>query len=1138
MSEAKVQESVMKLVDVDETHPDRLEAEASLDGDTLETPGLRPEVLGDAAQRRTKAMIRASLFAGAGEAPTIGQYQVLRRLGEGGMGVVYAAYDDALQRKVALKLLRGAALRLPQGRARTLREARALARLSHPNVVHVYQVGEVDDEVFVAMEFLTGPTLREWLAAAPRSWREVLAVFRQAGEGLAAAHRQGVVHRDFKPANVILGDDGRVRVVDFGLAHFGGEGEALPALPAAGEPTDVLLTQTGAVLGTPAYMAAEQFAGGRGDPKTDQFSFCAALFEALYGQRPFAGADVRALAQAVAEGRPRPPKSGQEAPAWLHRVVVRGLQADPAARWPSMEALLAALQTTDTKVRDRRTFAAIASGFGLLMGVGYMSASPEAQPEAVAQDDDVAAARAEVTRAQDAKRLTEARAALTRDPVATIRALAELGGDEPATWHEARFLAAAATARGLPAQVLRAERPLAEALPLAGGGVIGRDELGAVWRWDMSAGTGEQVLDPGVARSLLVADRAPVWAAVGEASVQVFGDGVAQTIDLRGEPVSHDHWKLTTDGRTLVAHAWLDGRGMASPITVRLWDLSRPGAPPQAFPLPPGQWPAISADATVIAVADGGAMRVIRPRDGSEARLAYAGRPFEISRDGWFALAHPHGDDDGKLDVVDLATGTARRVEADWGTMVGDGEAAFMRPEYGHHVLWRESLATGAVTWRMQVPSSRRGFGAHILVDPTGERFALALGDEWAVGDLRTGGLRSFLTVPKDRLPRWGHEGALLVVHRQEVRVHRPAAAAVTLEKRGPGCALAPGARWAATTPWDRARGEFTRTELATGTTVNFRCSDPPPAADDMDAMYGLLGFVDDAGQVAVIGEEGWNCWWDEQHGARLGPQRLLGFVFGLPRGVAQVQNAEIAIWSGPGERAQHFTAAGKVFELEASPSGERVAVRSALGVELLAIASGEVTPVVKEASPLEPAALNAGALAWSPDSAQLAVLKPVDGALELTRWDVTGPPRAVARHVLKDSPGRPRNRVAFTPSGASLVLTDRHESLMQVAADGATRRIATPELAKFAMRSETGALGLDFRGGPSMIDFAAGEGSPLTPNTELGASTNPPIVRAADGTVWACDALGPGTLLRSAPYAGETPQAVRERIAELAAAL
>ena len=485
----------MRLIDADVTLPESSPAiAADRDGDTHAAPGLRPEVLADGAARRTKAMIHAALFKATGEAPTVGPYQVLKLLGEGGMGVVYAAYDDKLERKVALKLIRGVAMRRPEARARTLREARALARLSHPNVVHVYQVGEVDDEIYVAMEFLTGPTLRAWLGARPRTWREVLAVFRQAGEGLAAAHRQGVIHRDFKPANVIVGDDGRVRVLDFGLAHFfglDGEEVELKALPSAAEVTDVLLTQTGAVLGTPAYMAAEQFAGGRGDAKTDQFSFCTALYEALYGQRPFAGDKLDVLVSAVQGGRVQPVKTRHEVPAWLHRVVARGLQPDPAARWPGMDALLAALSPPEARVPWGRIAGVTGSAGALLLGgLGYafmLERPPSPPPEAARDEADQG--QAALIRSQDVRALVEARAALTTDPLQTIRMLAMLGGDDPAVWQRARFLADAAAVRGLPAQVLRADERLADAWPLADGGLLGRDEYGVVWRWDMPAGT-------------------------------------------------------------------------------------------------------------------------------------------------------------------------------------------------------------------------------------------------------------------------------------------------------------------------------------------------------------------------------------------------------------------------------------------------------------------------------------------------------------------------------------------------------------------------------------------------------------------------------------------------------------------------
>jgi serine/threonine protein kinase len=210
----------------------------------------------------------------------VDRFVILRRIGRGGMGIVYAAYDPELDRKVALKLLRPEAANrtdYADWRARLLREAQAMARISHPHVVTVYEVGTFQSQVFVAMELCEGPTLAEWLRAARRPWREVLAVFRDAGRGLAAAHAAGLVHRDFKPQNVLLGSDGRARVADFGLVRP--SGVDLPREPTEAEtgdgasPLTLPLTQTGAILGTPAYMAPEQYRGHKGDARTDEFSF-------------------------------------------------------------------------------------------------------------------------------------------------------------------------------------------------------------------------------------------------------------------------------------------------------------------------------------------------------------------------------------------------------------------------------------------------------------------------------------------------------------------------------------------------------------------------------------------------------------------------------------------------------------------------------------------------------------------------------------------------------------------------------------------------------------------------------------------------------------------------------------------------
>ncbi|MCW5808761.1 MAG: serine/threonine protein kinase, partial [Deltaproteobacteria bacterium] len=234
---------------------------------------------------------------------TLGRYRLERELGAGGMGVVHAAFDPDLERRVALKVLRSRA----QGRDETdaqrrlLREARAMARLAHPNVVTVHEVGSANGRDFVAMELVEGETLADWLAAAPRSEEAIVEAFAAAGRGLAAAHGAGIVHRDFKPHNVLRGAGGRIVVTDFGLARSSGEpGSPGPAAAEAAPLAEV--TVTGNVLGTPAYMAPEQWDGGALTPATDQFAFCVALWEALAGERPFRADSVEQLRDEVRRG--------------------------------------------------------------------------------------------------------------------------------------------------------------------------------------------------------------------------------------------------------------------------------------------------------------------------------------------------------------------------------------------------------------------------------------------------------------------------------------------------------------------------------------------------------------------------------------------------------------------------------------------------------------------------------------------------------------------------------------------------------------------------------------------------------------------------------------------------------------------
>ena len=283
-------------------------------------------------------------------------------VGAGGMGVVYAAYDPELDRKVALKLLRADATRnRAQARRRFVREAKAMAQLAHPNVITVHDAGTVDDEAFLAMEFVDGKTLAEWLEGDPKPWEELVEVFVQAGRGLAAAHDANIVHRDFKPENVLIRRDGRVLVTDFGLARAAdssadSQSEDDAPDPSAGSAVDLAipLTRTGAILGTPAYMAPEQRFEQRSGAAADQFSFCVAMWEALYGHRPFAGVTVHEVFDAIVRQEIRDPGPGTGVPGWLRRVLVRGLRAKPQERHASMDELLGELRP------PRRTGARIA----------------------------------------------------------------------------------------------------------------------------------------------------------------------------------------------------------------------------------------------------------------------------------------------------------------------------------------------------------------------------------------------------------------------------------------------------------------------------------------------------------------------------------------------------------------------------------------------------------------------------------------------------------------------------------------------------------------------------------------------------------------------------------------------------------
>ncbi|MBL8973219.1 MAG: protein kinase, partial [Myxococcales bacterium] len=307
---------------------------------------------------------------GPGDMPSrIGRYLVLEELGAGGMGVVYAAYDPELDRKVAIKLMyaesdRGRARR---NHAMLMREAQALAKLSHPNIVAIHDVGEYAGQVFVAMEFVAGCTLRRWREAAPRGWAEVVAAFVQAGRGLMAAHAVGLVHRDVKPDNLLVGDDGRVRVADFGVARHNAPEDESQVTAQSGTRALATVAGRGTTVGTPAYMAPEQHDNEGVGPHSDQFGFCVALYEALHGLRPFAGETSAGLVAAIRGGVPRRAGTPTRLPPWLERAVLRGLAARPEDRWPSMQALLGEL-TQDRDARRARWRWRVIYGLMLVLG--------------------------------------------------------------------------------------------------------------------------------------------------------------------------------------------------------------------------------------------------------------------------------------------------------------------------------------------------------------------------------------------------------------------------------------------------------------------------------------------------------------------------------------------------------------------------------------------------------------------------------------------------------------------------------------------------------------------------------------------------------------------------------------------------
>ena len=382
-----------------------------------------------------------------------GRYRLERSLGRGGMGVVHAAWDETLHRRVALKLLHRSKLGSTQLRRRLLNESRAMARLRHPHVVMVHDVGEHDGQIYIAMEYVDGSSLREWLET-PRSIPQILRLFRQAARGLVAAHEQGIIHRDFKPDNVLVSSHGQAYVTDFGLATFhhsdavlgvtqadlgsdggpgggpgggSGGGSGAGALGAGAswseDVSDPRLTTTGAIIGTPAYMAPEQFAAGVTDARTDVFAFCTTLYEALYREHPFRGASLEQTRRAVMKGLQVEPSARWGIPRRVRRLIRRGLRGANDRRPASMDEVLRVLRP--------RSFSLLGLGLLLVVVLGVLGAMELVHRGRVAQ------CRDEGTKIE-AVWSADARARVRQGLRATGLSYAETTADKVIPWVDAQ----------------------------------------------------------------------------------------------------------------------------------------------------------------------------------------------------------------------------------------------------------------------------------------------------------------------------------------------------------------------------------------------------------------------------------------------------------------------------------------------------------------------------------------------------------------------------------------------------------------------------------------------------------------------------------------------------------------------------
>ncbi len=702
-----------------------------------------PRRLGVATQDRLRQAVHERVFGQPRDPVRIGRYPVLQRIGAGGMGIVYAAYDTKLDRKVALKLLHSAPDDGP-GRidqARLVSEAQALARLSHPAIIAVHEVGEHEGHVFIVMEFVDGPTLRAWVVDEAPGWADIVERYLEAGRGLAAAHSAGLVHRDFKPDNAIVAHDGRVRVLDFGLARQADD-------PAAGNSKEGVkiaiatpLTQTSALVGTPAYMAPEQFRGRAADARADQFAFCVSLWEALYGQRPFADRDADELVAAVLGGTKRAVPTNTKVPSAIHAVLERGLSSSADGRYDTMTELLDALEEAVGHRRGRVVFAAAALATFLAVAAGYALFERGRTHESRAGELEVAVAseraranEAEVAlrKREDAVVMAESRILLQRDPTAAVAKLATLSAESGSWSGPGRALLGDAMDRGVATHVWPIPSGYSGGSVRHGSRPL-RPQPGAAgsdWIAVSRAGDGAEVLLEidgdetrwvGAGKWALLADGRILLSQFGRV-IAISADGERTTVDTL--PGAHGI-ELSRSGRFA---AYVGGPDDAPVIRVvdTLSGQKRDVPAESAAVTPLG----VSDDGRRLIVDEGG--RLVAIEDNKRKVLVpRCSQPIAVSPD-LRHLAYVGGRDHGD-DIVYLKTAEAspRRVAAGDGMFVGD-----------------------------------------IVFDPTSARLAVREGTDVRVIELADGATTRLPTRSIPRHLAFSEDGEILAVDDDEQRVH------------------------------------------------------------------------------------------------------------------------------------------------------------------------------------------------------------------------------------------------------------------------------------------------------------------------------------------------------------------------------